>query len=278
MRRSRVALSAVLAGTFIANLDAFASPVGQTIARAEELIQDELRYDDAIPMLERAVSDPRTEASEKIVAYRLLGVAHVARGEPESATAAFTRLLELDPGYRLDPRLSPKIRQVFDGAVAQMRARPRLVDVKATPEGRRVTVSVRVEDERSVIGDLKLYTRTQGGPFAARPMVRANGHAESVVDIPDLKRLTLDYFIVGLHAGESVVQVGDAKAPLSLFVERRTQTVVTPPPKESTGLLESWWFWGACALVIAGGVTAGVLLSSGDPARPMGTLDPIELP
>jgi tetratricopeptide (TPR) repeat protein len=48
----------------------------------------------------------------------------------------------------------------------------------------------------------------------------------------------------------------------------------TSEPRGSSSILERWWFWTAVGVVVAGGVTIGVVAASGDDADPPSPLPP----
>lgn len=258
-----------------------ASPVRSRITKASRLIVEDLRYGPAITILERALADARIEDAERIDAYRLLGQAYVARGKNESAQAAFRALLELDPTYALDPRLSPKIREVFGRARADVVVRPTIGDVTAIPEGRRVVVSGRVTDPGAMLTAVDLYTRAGGPTFERQEMVQEDGRVQAVVPVPLLDRLRVDYYLVGRRGDAPLVAVGDAASPLSVIVDRPAPAaptaVVEAPSTEASAVYETWWFWTAVGVVIVGGIVTAAVLTSSDPAAPPGTLDPIRL-
>ena len=102
----------------LAPLRAHAEDAGALLERAHQLVTVELRYADSIELLQRVLADPELQRTERVEAYRLLGIAYAARGATGSATAAFAELLALEPEYVLDPLLSPKIHRCFESARA----------------------------------------------------------------------------------------------------------------------------------------------------------------
>lgn len=93
-------------------------PSEARLLRAARLVESELRYSEAITLLQQLLDDPALSRTERIEALRLLAIARIARGARGSATQAFLRLLELDPEYQLDRDLSPKIQEAFQRARA----------------------------------------------------------------------------------------------------------------------------------------------------------------
>jgi tetratricopeptide (TPR) repeat protein len=248
------------------------------IDQADRLIREELRYKAGITLLERALEDRDLGEADRVEAYRLLGVAYVARDKPQSAEAAFEALLAIDPSYTLDVRLSPKIRAVFERA--QAKVAPRLVDVTAIPEGRRVVVSARIEDPRDALVAVELYARAGDEPFERHTMTRREDRAAAVVEVPSLSQLRLDYYLVGRSEDAALVTVADATAPLSVVVARTAAPAVVTRPKptpEDPPIYTRWWFWTAAAVVVAGAVVGGVVLASSGSDTPDGTLPPVSL-
>lgn len=95
-----------------------------SIDRAAQLIEQQLRYKDGIELIERTLRDEELDDRDRVEAHRLLAIAYVARGAMGSATASFSRLLEIDPHYQLDPLASPKIQEAFDKAKAGQKPLP----------------------------------------------------------------------------------------------------------------------------------------------------------
>ena len=262
----------VLAFVALCVLAADAYGAEDRIAEAERLITRELRYAAGIELIERALLEPDLTERTRVDAYRLLGIAYVARGKTESAEVAFDALLAVDPGYRLDRRISPKIRDVFERARAKVA--PRIVDVTALPEGRRVVVSARIEDPRAVLTAVDLYARAGGESFERHRMTRTDERVEAVVDVPDLSRLRVDYFVVGRHDEEALARVADESSPLSVVVERPAPA---PTPAPEPKVYATWWFWTAAGVVIAGAVVGALVVFERDAASPPGTLPPLRL-
>ncbi len=246
------------------------------VEQADRLITEELRYKSGITLLERTLRDPDLTDADRIEAYRLLGVAYIARDKPQSAEAAFEALLALDPSYDLDPRLSPKIREVFERARSSVA--PRIRDVTALPEGRRVVVSARVEDPRGALVGVDLYARS-GDAFERHLMTRTEDRVEAVVEVPDLTRLRLDYYLVGRGEDADLATVADATSPLSVIVTRPAPPLTAPPPTaEPKPIYATWWFWTAAGVVVVGAVIGGVVIASSGGERELpGTLPPLEL-
>jgi tetratricopeptide (TPR) repeat protein len=125
----RVAIGALLAVLLAVGPAGAAEPSkgAAAVAEARRRVLVELRYAEAIAILERALLDPDLPVPKRVEAYELLARALIARGELGRAQAAFDSLLEIDPGHALSESVSPKIRDVFLRARS---ARPQLEPVR----------------------------------------------------------------------------------------------------------------------------------------------------
>ncbi|MBI4819796.1 MAG: hypothetical protein HY791_26215 [Deltaproteobacteria bacterium] len=262
---------------------AYAEPDPE-IESARRLIEVELRFAEGAEILE-SLAQKELPREQKLDVYRLLGIAYVARGAPEAAQAAFGALLSLDPGFDLDPRLSPKILEVFNKVRAKMIERPKLVDVTAEVVGEQIIWKGRIEDPLRLAVDVMLYTRRPPEAFLGTK-VSIDGLAHLDARLPATAtdgELRVEYYVIARDvAGRIVAQVGSPEAPSSLVVERVVEAKVDPNPivvapilPAEPELYERWWFWvGVGALAVGTGV--GLVLLSGTETTE-GTLPAIQL-
>ncbi len=281
---------AAIAALFASQL-AHASPA-TALDEARTLINVELKFKEAIELLERTLNDSTIAQKERIEAYRLLGIAYVARGATDAAEAAFAALLEIDPTFELDPLLSPKIHAVFD-RVKQKRARiPRIVDVRAAPEKDRVVFTGHLADPDELLVSVELYTRMGDDPYERIVMSKSGDALEASVpaSFGEGDRLRVDYYLLGKNQkGSPIVRVADPASPSSIVVDRpRVLAAADPliPPEnprletqvEATPWYAHWWVWAIAVGVVGAGVTTAVVLSSHH-GPTGGTLGPpIQLP
>lgn len=252
------------------------------LARAQAFV-DELRYQAAIKTLDRVLQDPDGTAKERIDAYRLLGIAYAATDAPEAAEAAFAALLEIEPGYVLDPLLSPKIRSAFDRA-KKTRAPPvTIVEVVATAIEGRVEVSGRVDDAGDRVDTVEIHSRSAGDAYAPAPMARDGDRIAAAILLPISDRHRVEYYVVARdRAGREVARFGSAEAPSSIVIERPVEIPPPPPPppitpEEETPWYGEWWVWTIVIGAVGIGVAATVIAVEMDGGAPPGTLDPIRL-
>ena len=248
------------------------------LARARTLIQEDLKYASAIEILERLASDASLRVSERVQAYRLLGVAYVATNAPESAEAAFAALLGLAPDHALDPRLSPKIHAVFQRAKARVVAPVRLVQVTAVPTAEALTVSAIVDDPQYRLQQVFLYARIGVAEFESRPMTRYEGRVRALIRLPaGPAEMRVDYFLRGVdRAGTMVTEVGSRDAPSSVLVRRALPALAPEVPGVAADpWYDKWWIWTLAAVAIGAAVTTAVVATDNGEQIPRGTLDPI---
>ncbi|MBI5509600.1 MAG: hypothetical protein HY903_12680 [Deltaproteobacteria bacterium] len=93
-----------------------ADAAASDVDRAGRLVEKELRYSEAVPLLRSLSANPALTEAERAQVYWWLGVALVAQGATAPSEAAFGELLRLRPDYAVDPMVSPKIRSAFETA------------------------------------------------------------------------------------------------------------------------------------------------------------------
>ena len=269
----------ILGAALIVTLLVAASPA-KDIARAQKLVEEELRYAAAIDLLRDVLRAPDLEKEDRIEAYRLLGIAYAATGSEETAEATFAELLRLAPDMELDPLLSPKIRSVFERAKEQTWRPVKLQNVTAIPESRRVVVTANVVDPDARVDRVLLYSRFGDREYTPSVMDPADGRVEAVLMLPALERLRVAYYLEAVdRTGLTIARAGTADSPSSVVVERTTEIAPPPPPPpEEDPWYARWWVWAIVGgVVVAGASVAVVVTQDGGTKTPNGTLDPIQL-
>ena len=249
------------------------------LSNATDLILHDLKYGEGIRQLEPLTADHDLPAEDRMTIYRLLGIAYVATEAPEAAEAAFVALLELEPNYEADPLWSPKIRVVFERARARVARPVRLFDVIAIPQRRTLTVNAAVDDPQNRLHAVLLHSRIGGGEYAVHPMTRRENGVSGSVSLPRQDRVRVEYFLSAIDQDRSVLaRTGSLDAPSSVVVQR-PRIVATPPPAavKPEAWYEKWWVWAVTGAVVAGAVTAAILIPGGSAEPPSGTLDSITL-
>ena len=118
-----------------------------------------VEFDAAVGLLRRwlATATPETPSERTVRALMYIGAAEQLRGGPDSAAAAFARVLSIAPGASVDPLVfPPAIGRLF----GQVRARTRVVVVEAQPvtelrAGEEWTVNVEASSPHTVAAEIR---------------------------------------------------------------------------------------------------------------------------
>lgn len=96
---------------------------------------EQLDYHCAIELLGAARSQTGVDGERMIEIYRKLAESHLALGQRREAVAAFSRLLDLEPGYRIEKEgTSPKILDAFSEAQKlREQEEPARMEIRAPP-------------------------------------------------------------------------------------------------------------------------------------------------
>jgi hypothetical protein len=224
-----------------------------------------LEYERALPLLEAALKETLTR-DERLTALRTVAQAQFALGREPETRAALDRLLRVDPGYELNRKEPPRLRQLLEEMRHQLATRPPpqasdTVNAGALPafalearpaaphEGQAVTF--RLADPGRDAPRLAVYHRgASGGSFALVEGRRdARGVYEATVPGAAVHAPRLEYFALLLDgAGTPSARAGTLGGPLELGVA---------PGRRP--LYKRAWFWGTIAGVAAAGAIAAVL-------------------
>jgi len=250
-----------------------------TLERARQLVEKELRYEEGISLVRRLLRRGNLGDAQRVEAFWLLGIAYVARGNTDSAEAAFWELLRIAPKHRLDPMVSPKVQEVFERVRGKLVTAPKLIALNARRTVTGLRFDARFEDEQGRLARLQLFYELAESDYDSVPMAVGEGEASATVDLSSREVLDspswrVEFYVVGYAADdESVARLGSAEAPSVVILDRVTERVVVPKVEPWYG---RWWLWAAVgAAVIAATTTAVVLTSDSSCQGPDGTLSPI---
>ena len=264
------------------------APVGSNryLQEAKKLYQ-QLRYAEIVHKLERALSVPNNTPKQLCEIYELMGTVHVILGNEDAAVDAFNELLGVDPKYKLDSSLSPKIlsiyarvkREFVPKEMVSFEGRP---SVRTTP-GKKPWVEVGVVDESKVLTGVEIWCRRDEKDefkMGAMAPVGKNRYGGSLpLEMKSLPAVgvRVEYVIVARGGkGKTLGVLGSMENPLSFTV----LPAVAAPPTQGPGIKDdstpwygSWWFWTAMGVVAAGaGVGIYLGLSGGGTEVPIGSL------
>jgi hypothetical protein len=287
-------LVAVVFGSAVTPAHTWASPAGgdgaaRRAAAAErpaELGQalvalDDLRYEDAAALLERAWRRGDNDPGSLALVFRLQGEVAATLGDEAAAHAAFQRWWAIAPTARLPPGTSPKIVASFDAARAQVAGKKPLGAHAELGTGALLVV---IEaDPLAQVAGARAKWQAQDGVAG---VVERAGNASFSLPLPALGRLTVHPVLVDRFGNELlglpalvVAGPGDASTDDALgagSIDERGGApadpstgaggVVGPGDGARAGSGEprpAWaspWLWGGLTVAAAGaGVTFAIL-------------------
>jgi len=257
------------------------------------------RYDDAVAAARTYLGRTDLSAAQRNAGLEVLAIAHLANRDATRASDVLTLLYSRDPGHRLtDPDASPMVQ----GAFARAReARPPRVDVvlEHTPPvlSRRESpeVSVRVTEGRDAVSEVRLSYRTgTAGRFAQLVMeLDADGIARARLPLvgDPAHEQPVDYTLTAMAPSLTpLAHLASEAEPLTLVIPRALRqapttapvlpattatTAAEPEASPGGGVATKWWFWTLMVGVVAGGVTAALLVTR--PSDPDGSLGHVTL-
>jgi hypothetical protein len=262
------------------------APPNRYLEEAKDLYKH-LRYAEIVHKLERALTVPGNTPRQLCEIYELMGTIHVILGNDDAAVDAFNELLNVDPRYRLDPSLSPKILSIY----ARVRSEfvPRVAvgfegrpSVRTTP-GKKPWLEVGVVDESKTLTGVEVwYRQSEKDEFKKAVMApvgkgRYGGSLPLLMEQIPASGIRVEYVIVARgEKGNTLGVLGTMDNPLSFTV---LPNVAAPPTQlagkkdDSSPWYGTWWFWTAMGVVAAGaGVGIYLGLSAGGTEVPVGSL------
>lgn len=226
-----------------------AGAVDPEVAEGLELYRA-LKYDRAVVVLGRALAKSDLFDADRREALETLGFAYTVLGDTVNAELTFHALLDRDPKRRLDPGLSPRLRDSFSAARKSWTA-GRVIELQLTStlEKRELTGELRGGDPRRVGAVSTRDTSGKTAPLYCRDRACRGERPDSTfyVDVAD-------------HQGAILHTSGPHE------------------PGAIAGDGPAWWVYAAIAAgVVGGGIALSVALAGGDDAPP-GSLGKLQLP
>ncbi len=233
---------------------------------------DNLRYEEARPLLERAWHSGQNGPQALALLFRLQGEVAATLGDEPAARRAYARWLALEPSARLDEGTSPKLATAFEAARRQLEGAALRVDVAVARDGAAVVLVV-VSDPLAMIAGARASYRSQAG---VQGVVEGKGDLRIELPLPtagDFRVVVaaVDGFGNRLIDHEIVVDAPQpAKPGRTAPAASRSVPVPTPvpppapvpapPPRRAPAppIYASPWLWSSVSagFVIAGGVFA----------------------
>jgi hypothetical protein len=292
---SLVSARGVLAAEFVAAEATVETPMGvvdELLERARTEMAD-LEPARALPLTEQVLARAGITHEQRVEAYRLQAYALVVMGRTIDAESPFRLLLRVDPTFDLSTNTAPKILAVFRKVQVEEQ---RLAEQYRELERQRIVQSLELNprnpadpvggvalefgyeltDPESAVEQIRLNYRRRGEPeFASVPLERTadnlwSGAIPGEWTVND-EGLDLEYFVATFRRDRmALLALGSAEAPLAMSVA----------PGELVGdpWYESVWFWSIVGgVVVAGSVTAGVLIHDSRSVDSHGVAEPFRV-
>ncbi len=251
-----VALIALLAGEARAD----------DLQRARELF-DEMEYQAAHDAAGLALQQAEAGPAELAEAYRLQGLSLSALEQADESLAAFRAMLSIAPDTQLPTDISPKLAAPFYQAVA-MAQEVAPIALSLAGEGPRAqpgALQVLLKsDPFGLVRGVRLVSRVGAGPWqrGGAEDLAARGQAELALPPADPVSVR-EYYLEALTAtGGVLARLGSPEDPFRQAAARPVVAPVAeedplgdpvePPRAVATPWYETWWFWTAVGVVVAG--------------------------
>ena len=282
------------------------------VARAQETPETALasvremilyaRYQDAIAAARAAVDRDDFSAAERNTALELLATAQIANRQVSDATQTLALLYSRDPGHRLtDPDASPPVVSAFARA---REAHPALVPVVMQHQTPRLagreppTILVRVSEGADAVAEMRLAYRYVGESAFSQVVMNPRPDGSWMGRIPVVGRadssIDVAYYITALAPSSTPLASEHSEAdPLQLRIPAEAPSAAAAAAASAGGssdlelgsqsgggggsVAEEAWFWILIGVIVAGGVTAGVVVATLPQGPESGTLGTIFL-
>ena len=239
----------------------------------------DLDFEKALGALQKAFKIPGNTRAQLVRMYHLSGLCLGSLGRYADAEDSFSRLLVLDPSFRLGTDVSPRVRKPFNRLVQKNmpRLNVRLVPPAYGQLGRPLTFGAEVvADPVGMIEGVRVFFRRgKTGKFSS---VRSplKGKGEQPVNVSsaawegNTKEKKVYWYTVVEGASQSRLQeFGDAAHPSALEVSEKSPDEIAAAG--DTAWYERWWVWAIIGGVAAAATTTAVVLTTGQ--TPSGPFD-----
>jgi tetratricopeptide (TPR) repeat protein len=207
---------------------------------------DEVRFDQAFEVLDRALRAGRCRPAQLAQIYRLLGELAVGLGRTEEARDHFARLLALEPGTTLAEGTSPKITDVFAEARTRLGTHSLRIAGRADPRRPALITLVVTDDPMRMVSGARLSYRRGDGSQRA---VEGPGSQSIDLELPADAPPTVVLSALDTH-GNVLREVPVARTTPAVSREAPARR-----PARRRSLWTRWWLWGSGA--VAAGLAGG---------------------
>jgi tetratricopeptide (TPR) repeat protein len=210
---------------------------GTDLDKATQLFTD-MEYAKAKKMAQRVLVSPASGPQELVSAYRIRGLCLSAMGKTTAAVQDFSRLLAINPGYRLSDDFSPKIAAPFyqavamnkDQAISLSHSPPAATEVLA---GLKLTAKLEA-DPFKMVKSVRLYFWTDRDPKAKRMAVRLKKKKAVIFKLPaKFKARQVHYYFEAANKyGGALKRSGSKTKPFGIKVKLSVPTPIAKVEKK----------------------------------------------
>ncbi|MBN2497041.1 MAG: hypothetical protein JXR96_20785 [Deltaproteobacteria bacterium] len=208
------------------------------LEQAEQL-RKRMQYEQAIERCAEVLESSGREPRELVAAYRIMGLSLSASGKLDQAFESFKKLLAIDPGFKLSPRISPKLAAPFFQARALLEGQKPITLVHAPPpslaspeafSGAELAIEL-AADPLGMVKEIAVRYRVHGVPQDLEVRARIASPGKVVVRLPDgLQTRSITYLIEARNAHNSaLVRLGEKKRFELVVAERALEPAVDEP-------------------------------------------------
>ncbi len=246
----------------VANPGARAQSANPLVDKALELLE-ELEFDKALTILEKAIEDGGNNPSTIAEVYRLTGEIRATLGKRKAAIESFKFALVIDPQITLEKGSSPKITKPFKAAKKFINNNaPIKVRHAITSTDPPTVALVVVSDPLDMVVEAHA---TYWNSDDKRGTTKASGKARIDIVLP---KGTVKVMLAAVDRyGNRLAEVGSSETPIELEVpeDEPDPDPITDPDvtrhstSDSPPLYANWMVWGGVSVVFAGvGTWAGL--------------------
>ena len=246
-------------------------PASASVVHAQDMLAQaeqaylEVDFPQTERMAQAALEAGGNNERRMIRIYQLIGLARSVEGDNDGSRAAYMRMLALDPDIEVDRNQPPHLRASFQEARGYWANRTERFETQMRASRAQGAIRVMLTDPIRMAATIVLYTRISGDiEFAETRVPPRSSQLISVEAIEDGE--SVEYYAVVIDAYDNtLITYGNEDEPhrIGRLPEASAPREGSSAPRES--VLRSPVFWAITgSLLVAGGVTAGILIGSND--------------
>jgi tetratricopeptide (TPR) repeat protein len=260
----------LLAALLLFSANAMAGDSTDMLINQASAFYGDLDFEKALSALQKAFQAQGNTRAQLVRMYHLSGLCLSSLGRYKAAEDSFSRLLVLDPSFRLGADVSPRVRKPFNQLVKKNmpRLNVRLVPPAYAQLDQPLTFGAEVvaDPVGMITGVHIFFRRGPSGKFSSvRTPLKGKGERPLVVPATawegDGNGEKIFWYAVVEGANQSRLQeFGDAAHPSTLAVWEKSPEEIAAAGE--TAWYERWWVWAIIGGVAAGAAATAVVLAT----------------